>query len=411
MTLSSRLSRLQAQAGSKTVPAINPATSSLKRRLAHLRPERVHSQSRSGGQRLSVEALASEVNGKIVAEGLIKIEAQIPLGEVPGNTSLVKHGQTPVLPGETRPSPALYIDTETTGLSGGSGTLAFLVGVAEVKTTGIQLTQFLMTSFGAEAALLSELGACVSEERRLVSYNGKSYDLPLLASRYRMQGLVSPFDEQEHLDLLHPIRRLFGKRWEDCRLTTVERRLLGFSRQDDLPGAEAPEAWFSYLQRGDGGRLIKVVEHNRQDILSLAVIHHATGLVVQQPTRWDPDLHGLARWVLEFNEADAMQLLVEHRERLCDDGKRLLGYLYRRAERWEEAVPIWEELASRQCIESIERLAKYHEHVSKDLHAALYYCKRLPGSKHDSHRLARLEIKLQKQRRHTLFQDIDIHTG
>ena len=394
MTLKSRLSRLQAQAGVKPAQAAKATASSVQSRLAHLRPERLQANPHRIQPDMSFEELTRAVNGNRLAEGLIKIEEQIPLIGTLGNTQLSGLVTTPPLPGEVETKPSLYIDTETTGLSGGSGTLAFLVGVAEVTRTHIQFTQFLITRFSAESELLAELSALLSNDYRLVSYNGKSYDLPLIMTRFRMLGLKMSLHKHEHLDLLHPVRRLLAKRWEDCRLPTVEKRLLGFKRKDDLPGAEAPEAWFAYMQRGDGERLIKVVEHNRQDIISLAVIHHATGLAVQQPVQWGVDLHGLARWLLEVNETEALCLLQDNRESLCDDGKRLLGYLLRRAERWVDAVNLWEELSSRGCVDSIERLAKYHEHISKDLHTALHYCMRLPGSKQDAHRRTRIEEKL-----------------
>jgi hypothetical protein len=267
------------------------------------------------------------------------------------------------------------------------------------------VTQFLITSFAAESVLLRNLNSLVSPQQRLVSYNGKSYDLPLLATRYRMQGVKHSLEEMEHLDLLHPVRRLYSRRWENCRLTTVERHMLGFHRKDDLPGAEAPEAWFSWLQRGDGERLIKVVEHNRQDLLSLAMIHHATAQAIQQPAQWGVDMHGLARWLMEVSEPDALSLLRIHRKILCNDGKRLLGYLLRRVENWSEAVPLWEELAINGCFESIERLAKYHEHISKDLHTALRYCDRLPGSIQDRHRRERIKTKARNQMQKGILPD------
>lgn len=346
------------------------------------------------------------LDGEMISDGLIRIEEKVALNGSLGNTALNNLLQIRLLPGDTTKQPSLYIDTETTGLSGGSGTLAFLVGIAEIKDSFIKLRQFLITSFAAESALLTNLAALIGKDHRFVSYNGKSYDLPLLLTRFRMQGLTTSFEGQGHLDLLHPVRRLFGRRWEDCRLTTVERRLLQFTRKDDLPGSEAPAAWSDYLQGGDGERLIKVVDHNRQDILSLTAIHYLIGETIHNPDPGIVDLYKLSRWLLEFNEDEALQVLRRHRERLCDDGKRLLGYLYRRAECWESAVSIWEELAVNGCIDSIERLAKYHEHVSKDLHAAMRYCKQLPGSNHDHQRKMRLEQKLRNHFQHRL---VDAH--
>ena len=401
MTLKSRLSALQQQAGTRiaTAPQAEPrATNSIHRRLAHLRPERLYGLPVPSFDKMSAEELARAVNGDFVAEGLIKIEHEVPLSGRIGNIELSELKEIPLLPGETKPIPGIYIDTETTGLAGGSGTLAFLIGVAVIHEESIRLTQLLITSFAAEPALLAEVEKLLPPGHRLVSYNGKSYDLPLLLTRFRMRGLTPSFAERNHLDLLHPVRRLFAKRWEDCRLATVEKNLLGFHRTDDLPGAEAPEAWFTFLRAGYGKKLVKVVEHNRQDILSLAAAHAMLAQAVADPVSHNPDHYGLARWLSEVNEQNAVALLRSAMETLCDDSRRLLAHLLRRDGNWDEAVPIWEGLAQQGCVDSIERLAKYHEHVSKDLETAWRYSERLPGSRADNHRRNRLREKLTKNK-------------
>ena len=307
--------------------------------------------------------------------------------------------QIPLLPGETLQTPGLYIDTETTGLAGGSGTLAFLVGFAYIEDQRLKLSQFLITRFGAEPDLLSAIEQSIPAGHRLVSYNGKSYDLPLLATRFRLHAMASSLNKHEHLDLLHPVRRLFSRCWNDCRLTTMETQLLGFSREDDLPGSEAPEAWFSYLRGGDAQNLVKVIKHNRQDILSLALAHATLARVIADPIGYQANLYGLARWLANVDEPRALALLQQYREQLCDDGKRLLAHLLRRTDNWAGAIPIWESLARQGCIESVERLAKYHEHISKDLQAAWQYCELLPGSSADLHRRNRLWEKLADEPR------------
>ncbi len=211
-----------------------------------------------------------------------------------------------------------------------------------------------------------------------------------------MQGMQHPFDGLLHLDLLHPVRRLFGKRWDDCRLITVEEKLLGFNRIDDLPGSEAPEAWFSYIRQGNGAKLLKVVEHNQQDIISLAVAHSMLTQAIEQPTAFDVDLYALARWLAEHDEDQARDLLQSHAENLCDDDKRLLGHLLRRSGNWPQAITIWENLAARGCIDSMERLAKYHEHISKDLAAARRCCQQLPGDPAHERRRRRIDTKLNR---------------
>jgi hypothetical protein len=398
MTLKARLSLLQSQAGSKpeihAVPEARPRSPARSSRLATLRAGRVQAVPPKLSHRLSEEQLAEALNGTLLDTGLIRIESRLAFDERWGNTTLRVLDDIQRLPGETKCIPGVYIDTETTGLAGGSGTLAFLIGIAIIEEKSIKLTQLLMTRYAAESAMLSLFEQYLPSGQRFVSYNGKSYDIPLLRTRFRMQGLQATSLEREHLDLLHPTRRLFAKRWSDCRLATLEQELIGFYRKDDLPGSEAPEAWFNYLRFGYAQKLIKVVEHNRQDIISLAVAHAVLGMVINRPRFYRVDYYSLARWLCDSNESQAISLLETHRDALCQDGKRLLAHLFRRQNKWHAAVSIWEPLAQQGCIESIERLAKYHEHVSKDLLTAWHYCTQLPGSTADSQRLKRIEHKL-----------------
>jgi len=395
VSLRSRLSRLQTRAGTG-LPASAEASSAtgLRSRLAQLDPERVQASASHGT--LSTAALAGRLGGEIIADGVIRICRQIPLTGTLGTLDLSSLDTDPRLPGENGSARLrhVYLDTETTGLSGGSGTLAFLVGIAIPGAGDLSLTQFLLTRFAGEAALLAAVADALTPEDRLVSYNGRSYDLPLLVTRFRMQGLTPPFGELPHLDLLHPVRRLFGSRWQDCRLLSVEQNLLGFSRVADLPGSEAPAAWFDYVRSGRAARLVQVVEHNRQDIVSLAVAHRALAQALQQPRAHDMDLHALARWLAEHDEAAGRELLQANADSLDADGRRLLGRYCRRAGEWTQAVAIWEGLAAAGCSDSLEHLAKYHEHVSRDLAAARRCCERLPGDAAQAHRRRRLERKI-----------------
>jgi uncharacterized protein YprB with RNaseH-like and TPR domain len=417
MNLKSRLSHLQTQAGADIAsPAPKPTVSELRARIAQLekpRPGRMgiipagtpptgginrgQETAPTGGNRCP-GAIIAALEGEPIGDGLIRIHKRLPLTGTLGSIALRSLRNRPNLPGEAANGNRrhVYIDTETTGLSGGSGTLAFLIGIAVIEDDAIDLHQFLMTRFAAESASLSAFARTLCPDDRLVSYNGKSYDLPLLITRFRMQALQHPFDGLPHLDLLHPVRRLFGRRWSDCRLLSLERNLLGFSRVDDLPGSEAPAAWFSYIRSGHGDQLIKVVEHNRQDIVSLAVAHSTLARAIEQPRAYDLDLHALARWLSESSEDDARELLHSHADELCDDGRRLLARLARRAGHWPQAIAIWEALAASGCTDSLERLAMYHEHISKDLAAARRYCDMLPGNAAQQHRRQRIEGKISR---------------
>ena len=405
MSLKSRLSQLQSQAGGGIAANCNPQTGKdLRQRLERLRPEQRSVELSNARSGLSEQALAQRLGGELIGEGLIRIRRQIPLTGRCGAVALAELENDPHLPGETQDDAraGIYFDTETTGLSGGSGTLAFLLGSARLSREGIELEQLLITRFSAEPGLLATFAASLSADDRLVSYNGKSYDLPLLLTRYRMQALPHPFTELPHLDLLHPVRRLFGKHWPDCRLTTLEQRLLGLSRHNDLPGAEAPAAWFDYLRQGNGDRLIRVVEHNRQDIHSLVLAHRMLANAVRHPTSYGVDLTALARWLEESDPATARHLLQTHTQEIGDEGKRLLARLSRRDGDWQQAVRLWQELAACGCIDSIERLAKYHEHISRDLSTAQHYCELLPSNEYHQQRRRRITGK-QSARQNCLF--------
>jgi uncharacterized protein YprB with RNaseH-like and TPR domain len=164
----------------------------------------------------------------------------------------------------------LHFDTETTGLAGGTGTRAFMIGAADWLDGRFRIRQLTLTTMAAETAMLRTFAEWLSGDTVLVSYNGKCYDAPLLATRYRLARLPNPLAGLAHLDLLHPVRRHWKRQWPNCRLATAERQLLGVVREDDLPGAEAPAAWLTYLRGGSARNLRRVAAHNAQDLKSLA---------------------------------------------------------------------------------------------------------------------------------------------
>lgn len=168
------------------------------------------------------------------------------------------------------PARLLHFDTETTGLAGGTGTRAFMIGAADWREGSLRLRQLTITTMAAEPAMLRAFAGWLSPDSVLVSYNGKCYDAPLLATRYRLARLANPLAGLDHLDLLHPVRRHWKGQWENCRLATAERQLLGVLREDDLPGSEAPAAWLTYLRGGPATSLRRVAAHNAQDLKSLA---------------------------------------------------------------------------------------------------------------------------------------------
>ena len=206
-----------------------------------------------------------------IAPGLRLIEQHVPL--LPASRTLTVRSLWPLLsrglPHCVDVSELLLFDTETTGLSGGAGTRAFQIGAAHFADDGLHIRQLLITRLDAEAAMLQRFADWLGG-RTLVSYNGRSFDAPLLRTRWRLHRQPDACDGLPHLDLVHPVRRLYREVWPDCRMATVERQLLGIARANDLPGSEAPQAFRRWLQCRDDGPLRGVLAHNAQDLVSLA---------------------------------------------------------------------------------------------------------------------------------------------
>ncbi len=169
----------------------------------------------------------------------------------------------------------LFFDTETTGLAGGTGTRAFQIGAADwhrhpLHGDGLRVRQLLITTLAAESSMLRTFAGWLAPTTVLSSYNGRCFDAPLLKTRYRLARLPCPITPLDHVDLLFPTRRRYRGVWENCRLATIERELLGIVREDDLPGSQAPAAWLSYLRGGSSSLLRRVCAHNHQDVVTLA---------------------------------------------------------------------------------------------------------------------------------------------
>ena len=166
--------------------------------------------------------------------------------------------------------PVLCFDTETTGLRGGAGLWVWMVGLLIWRDGHWRLHQWWLESPAAERRYLELLMEDFGSTATLVSFNGKSFDLPHLATRLGLNDMHNPLPELAHLDLLHAMRRRYGKQWPNCRLRTAEERLLDLYRSDDLPGSEAPRSWREFLTEGRWQGIAQVLAHNRQDLLSLA---------------------------------------------------------------------------------------------------------------------------------------------
>jgi hypothetical protein len=284
--LHARLRELRSQAGHKPAPSA-PATASSGRNATTAKPVssplspdlrrllQRHAQLKRGPA--CVASSDREVPGIELSPGLRYTESRVDWLQPPKIIDATFARVAPV-----QHQHLLHFDTETTGLAGGTGTRAFMIGAADWIDGQFRIRQLTITSMAAETAMLRRFAEWISDSTALVSYNGKCYDAPLLATRYRLARLPNPLAGLAHIDLLHPVRRHWKGQWENCRLATAERQLLGVVREDDLPGSEAPAAWLTYLRGGSALNLRRVAAHNAQDLKSLAgVLLRMSELAVQ----------------------------------------------------------------------------------------------------------------------------------
>ena len=310
---------------------------------------------------------------------------------------------------EVSPDELLYLDTETTGLSGGAGTTVFLTGAGRCFHGAIHVTQILMTDFPGEPDYLLEVLDAVGNDRSWVSYNGKAFDSRLLEGRFLMNGI--PFERPEQIDLLYPTRRLYRDHLVDCSLGTVEAALLSVARGHDIPGMEIPDRYFDFLRSGDASGLTDVFRHHLQDIVSLALLFVHLERVLDAPrTARGLDRFQLARWLLDLDRVDGIDLLSdvlsspraeEDTEKRCRAGI-LLGTAHRRTGDLVGAEEAWQAAVRLGSIPAAIELAKLYEHRLRDLDAARAVLeeitRKFPSLKTDpliQRRAARIEGKRQ----------------
>jgi uncharacterized protein len=293
-------------------------------------------------------------------------------------------------------SELVYLDTETTGLAGGTGTCAFLIGLGMIEGADFVVRQFFLRDYPDEKAILSALAQRLAGYKGLVTFNGKTFDVPLLETRYALARQRSPFGRMVHLDLLHPARRLWKLRLESCHLTNLEKEVLSITRKGDVPGSEIPGIYFDYLRTGDARGLQPVFYHNALDIITLAALTaELARLIGAELSAGDQSspierVHGLDLFSLSriFERAGDTERSVSVCRRALDSGlpapfePRALWHLavqHKRRREYDLAVEIWEEIARREStwfIEALEQLAIHAEHRRRDAGAAIQFTER-----------------------------------
>ncbi len=317
-----------------------------------------------------------------------------------------------------------FLDTETTGLAGGSGTYAFLIGVGRITEDGFRVRQFFMREYAEEPSVLAALEEHLQQFDLLVTYNGKSYDQPLLETRFRMTRRPPPFSRLPHLDLLHGARRLWKLRLEGCRLMHLEQQILGFQREGDIPGELIPYVYFEFLRSREACRVAPILHHNAVDILTLACLTAIvpaafrttdTESLRKLGIRRGEDLVGVARWLLAAGEPQrALELFTAATQAGLPD--RLLfrtlwdtAQLEKKIGRPHAALSLFSEIAgcaNEHRVPALVELAKYYEHEEGNYALALEFARQAwlqDTSDALLHRCKRLGRRLEKPRARRLL--------
>jgi len=289
------------------------------------------------------------------------------------------------------PEKWLFLDTETTGLAGGTGTYAFLIGLAWWDAGGLQVEQLFMRDFAEEHSVLCELAARLSDRPVLVTFNGKTFDWPLLENRFRMTRSITVPKLAAHLDLLHPARALWKFRLGTVRLVDLEREVLnptvlGWHREDDVSSKSIPQFYFDYLRGGPPEPLTGVARHNQMDLRGLAALFGKINSLLSQNNPADDEIHGLdlfglskflhrkgdkGRAEIACAQAVDFGLPAEfHGRAQCD-----LARMAKRKGQHAVAAELWHEIAvdSQDGVHACEQLAIYYERQVKDYRKAMEY--------------------------------------
>jgi uncharacterized protein len=310
---------------------------------------------------------------------------------------------------QSPPQEWAFLDTETTGLAGGTGTCAFLIGIGRITPEGFRVRQFFMRDYGEEASALDAVARHLAPFKVMITYNGRSYDQPLLETRYRLNRARPPFTTLDHLDLLHGARRLWKLRFDSCRLVDLENQVLGVERIGDMAGALIPYVYFEYLRTQEAARMFPIFHHNALDILTLACL---TGIVPYAfrdpdagPLRNGAEMAGIARWLRAAGELEQSRKLFR---RAIDAGLKDelmfqtlwdVAAIERKLGDTAAAVAVWTDLA--ECrnkfrVQAMEELAKHYEHREKD-HARALELTRAALELEDTTSLRKREERLQKR--------------
>lgn len=370
----------------REIVGVPPDGLSLKQRLERL----IGAAAASPLRRARGPALEEVAPGRVVRNGqgeFYLLERDVHLDSLHGDVPLARlrallAESIQILAGEPEPfafdaTRAVFLDTETTGLAGGAGTAAFLIGTGYLEGDRFVVRQYFMRDYNEEPAMLAALARDLQRFEQVVTFNGKMFDVPLLEARFRLNRARFPLAEALHLDLLHPARRLWKLRLESCRLQSLESALMGVARLDDIPGEEIPHAYFRYVRSRDPHAVGRIFDHNRTDIVSLAALLALACQWVDEARAEDArDVFSLARVLERARRYERSQAEYRRALELGPGPLRAPALMRLAAHKKREgdaagAASLWEEAAREGECAAFRELAIHHERRRRDAAAAL----------------------------------------
>lgn len=282
----------------------------------------------------------------------------------------------------------VFLDTETSGLAGGTGTYVFLIGIGYRTSEGFDLVQFFMRDPGQEPALLAALDQWLARFDVLVTFNGKTFDVPLLTTRYQMNGLTPPFSSFEHVDVLHIARKLWRNRLPSRALGDLEKEIIQYYRTtEEVPGWLIPQLYFDYLRSGDARPLGGVFYHNAIDILSLSSLYSQVASILNDPIHqenvYSLDLAAVARLYEDLGWIEQAAVLYEVSLEAGDLPEDFylktidrFAQLRRRQNQWPLAVALWQKAAERGQPAACVEISKFYEHRERNILEALNWARK-----------------------------------
>jgi hypothetical protein len=281
----------------------------------------------------------------------------------------------------------VFMDTETTGLSAGAGTIAFLVGIGYFRNSQFVVQQLFLRTPGDEIAMLEQLEKVLQQRTTLVTFNGRCFDVPLMESRFILNRRVPPFRGCSHIDLLPPSRRLWRNVLDSCRLVALETEVLGVKRdQNDIPSGEIPLIYRDYLQTGNGIEMKRIFYHNQVDVMSMVSLADRVCRSLEQPhsvVQHGQEWMSLARWYEEFGLLDKAEESYRQASFILppkeyESALQGLANLLKRTGRRDEATEVWEKLAAVEIgdVRGHVELAKHFEWYARDLVQASEWTRR-----------------------------------